>query len=212
MRRAFTALSPRRQATERASSPGILTGGGGGDSSGCCVRLPALCGAQPGYLGPCTFEAGMWPGTVRSARWGRRTRNRRRRRRRSHRSPARRRSWPIAGAAGGGRAVVQVPLADLWEKPQRRRRWRIRLRWARCCGPCRVNRPTAGRWRARRLLEVQTESGYRAWVEVAAVRPIPAGERPYRESGPLLRVGARLANRLQRRDGDRRKAAHGLAA
>lgn len=94
-----------------------------------------------------------------------------------------------------GRAVVQVPVADLWEKPQRRTSLadqaflgdvlRLSPGQQADCGP------VSGRGD---FVEVLTETGYRAWAEVAVLRPIPVGERAYRESGLLLRVAARLAN------------------
>jgi len=94
-----------------------------------------------------------------------------------------------------GRAVVQVPLADLWEKPQRRSSLADQAALGEVLRPVPGQQADCGTVAGRGdFLEVQTESGYRAWVEVAAVRPIPVGERPYRESGPLLRVSARLAN------------------
>lgn len=94
-----------------------------------------------------------------------------------------------------GRAVVQVPLADLWEKPQRRASLADQAALGEVLQPVPGQQADCGMVVGRGdFLEVQTESGYRAWVEVAAVRPIPVGERPYRESGPLLRVSTRLAN------------------
>ncbi len=94
-----------------------------------------------------------------------------------------------------GRAVVQVPLADLWEKPQRRSPLADQAALGEVLRPVPGQQADCGTVAGRGdFLEVETESGYRAWVEVAAVRPIPVGERPYRESGPLLRVSARLAN------------------
>lgn len=94
-----------------------------------------------------------------------------------------------------GRAEVQVPVADLWTKPQRRVSMADQAFFGELltvlpgqvadCGP--VSGPGD-------YLQVQTESGYRAWAEVATLRPVPVGERAYRESGLLLRVSARLAN------------------
>ncbi len=94
-----------------------------------------------------------------------------------------------------GQAVVQVPLADLWEKPQRRSSLADQAFLGELVQLIPGQQADCGREAGRGdYLEVQTESGYRAWVEVAAVRPLPRGERPYRESGALLRVRARLAN------------------
>jgi cell wall-associated NlpC family hydrolase len=47
----------------------------------------------------------------------------------------------------------------------------------------------AGEW-----VQVETAAHYRAFIAVAALRPLAAGQAAYRDSGPLLRVSARLAN------------------
>lgn len=94
-----------------------------------------------------------------------------------------------------GRATVQVAVADLWEKPQHR----SSLADQAFLGE--VLRPVAGQVAAcgsvagaGDFLQVTTESGYRAWAEIASLRPLPVGEAPYRESGPLVRVASRLGS------------------
>lgn len=94
-----------------------------------------------------------------------------------------------------GRAVVQVAVADLWEKPQRR----SSLADQAFLGE--VVRPVAGQVAAcgsgtgaGDYLQVITESGYRAWAEIASLRPLSSTEAPYRESGPLVRVAVRLGS------------------
>lgn len=94
-----------------------------------------------------------------------------------------------------GRAVVQVAVADLWEKPQRR----SSLADQAFLGE--VVRPLPGQVAAcgsivgaGDYLHVSTESGYHAWAEIATLRPLPATDAAYRESGPLVRVAVRMAN------------------
>ena len=94
-----------------------------------------------------------------------------------------------------GRAVVQVPVADLWEKPQRRSALADQAFLGELVqtvpGQVAACGSTVG---AGDFLHVLTESGYRAWAEIASLRPLPAGETAYRQSGPMVRVTARLSN------------------
>lgn len=43
-------------------------------------------------------------------------------------------------------------------------------------------------------LKVETAAGYRAWIGLAALRPLASGEPAYREGGPLVRVTARFGS------------------